>query len=324
METPAQSRSPIADLTYRNYDGPLVAPITRWWPIAKMSIRLSFKKKWYWILGIMGAYYYLIIMVILYFVTANSNGVNSLTGKDQLQVMLGNSQWHDQFLYGFSLAQLILMIIAMVIGSTAVSSDTFANALLIYLSRPLTKLDYLIGKWLGIFIPIAGICLVPMLVFYLYGGMGYAKYGFYSQDHLMLPKIILISMVTGAVHASLCVGISSLFKQPRFASGTYAIFYFLTLFFTEMVSGLYISDPSNRSEILRNLFYSSVDGVQIGMAKLILGSNGGRPFFEGSFNNTTTVPSPDAWFVLLLFFGMCAAGIYIAWMRIKPVEVVGS
>ncbi len=322
METPTQAASPIADLTYRNYDGPLMAPVTRWWPIAKMTMALSLKKKWYWILGVLGAFYYLIIMVILYFATATSQ--TSGGGFDPLQRLLAGSPWHDQFLYGFSYAQLLLMIIALTIGASTISNDNMANALLIYLSRPLTKSDYLIGKWLGIFMPIAAICFAPAFICYVYLGMGFAKYGFFSQDHLLIFKLLLLACVTGAMHASLCVGISSLFKQPRFASGTYAVVYFLSMFFTELVKGLYQSDPTQRSELLRNLFYTSIDGAQIGLAKIIIGTDGGSPFFEPRFSGQQGVPRPDLWWISILYFGLCLAGIITAWFRIKPIEVVGS
>ena len=41
----SQSSSPIADLSYRHYDGPLNAPVARWWSIAKMTIQVAIKKK---------------------------------------------------------------------------------------------------------------------------------------------------------------------------------------------------------------------------------------------------------------------------------------
>lgn len=314
--------SPIADLSYRNYDGPLSTPLTRWWPIAKMTLQLSLKKKWFWILGVLGSFYYLIVMVILYFASSANSG-NTPGRMDPLVTLLGNTQWHDQFLYGFSYAQLILMIIAITIGSPTIASDNFANALLIYLSRPVTKIDYLFGKWLGIFIAIAGISFLPMFIFFAYGGMGYTQYGFFSQDHLLIFKVLLLSCITGAFHASFSIGISSLFKQPRYASGTYASLYFLTLFFTEMVSSLYQSDPSNRTELLRNLFYTSIDGAQIGMAKWVIGADGGRPFFQNAAFETT-VPRPDLWWIFILYFGLCAGSILLAWSQIKPIEVVGS
>ena len=44
--------SPIADLSYRNYDGPLEPPISRWWPIARVGILKAFKNKWFWVVSI--------------------------------------------------------------------------------------------------------------------------------------------------------------------------------------------------------------------------------------------------------------------------------
>src|SRR4051812_42059102 len=60
--------SPIADLSYRNYDGPLEPPLYRWWPIARTSIQRAFKNKWFWVVSVLSGSWYLVLMIIFYFV----------------------------------------------------------------------------------------------------------------------------------------------------------------------------------------------------------------------------------------------------------------
>jgi len=42
--------SPIADLSYRNYDGPLKSRFVRWWVVALAMVRLALKSPTYWII----------------------------------------------------------------------------------------------------------------------------------------------------------------------------------------------------------------------------------------------------------------------------------
>ena len=58
--------SPIADLSYRNYDGPLDSPEFRWWVIAKMGIRRAIKNRWYWVVMLLSGGYYAVMITILF------------------------------------------------------------------------------------------------------------------------------------------------------------------------------------------------------------------------------------------------------------------
>jgi len=306
--------SPIADLSYRNYDGPMSPPHTRWWPIAKMSMRLAIKSKGFWIWATLSSYAYLIYMVIFYF--TDSTGTASGRSNPYFTML----KWHDTFVASFTLSQLLLLIVALLIGAGSIANDNRSNALLVYLSRPVSKLDYIFGKWLGIAIPIAAIVFVPMLTYYGYCAMSYAKYGFFSQDHWIIVKIFLIPICAGIVHASLSIGISSMFNQGRIAGATYAAVYFIGYFFTVLVGQLYIGVTGiGPNQFLKNLFYCSPDGLQVGLAKVIAGTNGSEAFTGFTRH---IVPRPDPWFIILLLIVVILFGFGVAWNRIRPVEIV--
>ena len=80
--------------------------------------------------------------------------------------------------------QLFLLFIALLAGAGSIANDNRANALLVYLSKPCRKVDYLFGKWAGLAMLIAG---VP----------------FYSQNHLFLILSVIgfVAMFAGAVIA---------------------------------------------------------------------------------------------------------------------------
>jgi ABC-2 type transport system permease protein len=312
MSSPA---SPIADLTYRNYDGPLEPPSYRWWPIAKMSMRLAVKKRSFWVLGAMSGWWFIILSAVFYFtdILATTPAASERFFKTVV--------WKDQFLNGFGYAQLFLLLIALLIGVGAIANDNRANALLVYLSKPCTKTDYLIGKWVGIFIPITCVVAVPSLIFYAYCALSYRQYGVISDDPWLILKLIALFPVAGIFHASVSLGISSMFDQGRTAGAVYAGIYFMSSIFTSAV-GVARAVGRDTSHLITNVFYLSVDGIQIALAKLILGTDGSnllaRPGRMGP------PPAPNAPLFISLYFGICVIAILIAWSRIRAVEVVGS
>lgn len=309
--------SPIADLSYRGYDGPLEAPGFRWWVIAKTSMRMCIKKKGFWVWSVLSAYWYAVLAIFFYF--ASELGPAPKPG--QIPTLFANIVWKDQFLDAFSFGQLMFFIVALLIGAGSIANDNRANALLVYLSKPCTKTDYLIGKWVGIFIPLLLVVGVPMLGFYGYCLLSYRDYGFFSQDPWLLVKLLCLIPIPAIFHASVVLGISSLFNQGRMAGATYAGLYFLSNFATKIMQVIRLQSGHETPAIVNNLFYGSVDGIQIGLAKVILGTNG-SPLFQQRARGITVPPAPNGPIFFFAFFAICAVSLWVAWKRIRAVEVV--
>ena len=316
--------SPIADLSYRTYDGAIESTTHRWWVIAKSGMKLAFKKKSLWVLSVLSAWYYLIMMAVLFFVAQFTS--ESSMGEQAMGSVLNRLVWKDQFLHGFSYAQLPLLLVALMLGSGAIANDNRANALLVYLSKPCTKFDYLFGKWVGVFVPICVVLTIPTLIFYAYGALSFQEYGFVRDDPWILPKMLIIIPLCAMMHASLSIGISSLFNQGRIAGAAYAGIYFLTNFFTILMGVAWFSSKGKAPGIVSTLYYASIAGVQIGLAKAILATNGTLPFGATAGRGSramATVPAPQLWMALLAFTILTGLGLLIAWRRVRAVEVVG-
>lgn len=322
--------SPIADLSYRGYDGPLESPRDRWWVIARMSIRLAFKKKVYWVLtGLSGAYYGIMMLVMFFMEQFSTSAPQS---EQFFRQFLGRIVWKDQFLHAVSAGQMWFLFLALLLGAGSIANDNRANALLVYLSKPATKTDYVIGKWMGIFIPLMISMSIPTLVFWFYGALSYRPYQFLSGDPWIILKMALILPLCAGFYASLAIFFSSLFKQGRIAGATMAGLYFLTNIFTQMMALSWaISQQVGRRqpdedfqrivEAMKNMYYASVDGINIGIAKAILNTDG-SPYF-GLPSPIRSVPAPSLFGVIGIMLMISALCILVAWKRIRAVEVVG-
>jgi ABC-2 type transport system permease protein len=317
----------IADLSYRHYSGELGKARGAWKVIAKVGILNALKNKWFWICTFLSAWYYIIFISFLYimeqslqaFGAGGSGGGNA----DMAQRIFDGIIWRDQFVVGFQMTHLLIVIITLIIGAGCIANDNRSNAMLVYLSRPCTKWVYLLGKWLGVFVPLMIAAGLPSLLFWAYGALNYQERGFLSDDPWMLVKLAVVFPIIAAFYTSLMVGISSLFRQPRMASAVFFGMYILTFFFSLLMRG-FASGPraSALPEGVRRLAeeasYFSMSGVLQGFTKIVFDSNGGNAFGGRS----PAIPKPELLLSLPPLILVIALGVLVAYSRVRAVEVV--
>jgi ABC-2 type transport system permease protein len=331
------TNNPIKDLSYRNYNGPSELPKNRWWAVAKQTMCTASARKGFWTLAALSGWWYGVLLAIFWFldITTKDAGING-----GVNLVLKSIVWRDQFIHGFSFGQLWFFIIALMIGTGTIANDTRSNAMLIMFSKPLKKGDYVLGKWLGVFIPMFGIMFTPMVLFYLYGAMSFAEYGFIKDNKWLPLQLPFVAMTGAAIHASLSIGLSSMFRESRFASIVYSALYFLLYIFTVIVAGFNAANAVNGQQPpgwVRPLFYCSVDGLQIGAAKLWLGTDSSRfipNFFAGGpqgrnggsggdFSEARIIiDRPDIAMVAIPVLLIVAFAFAMAWNRVRAVEVI--
>ncbi len=317
----SSAAGPIADLSYRTYEGRLDPPTHRWRVIAKATAMRVARNKWFWGIAFISGWYYLAMMFVLFFLDLWTQG-----GGDQAidaVGMLGGLNWPGQFLHGFSFGQLGFMLIAIMAGAGAIANDNRSNALLVYLSKPCTKKDYLLGKWVGVFVPLLVAMALPAVAFYVFGALNYREYGFISQDAWIPLRMAAIISLSAAFHASLVLGVSSMFNQGRLAGATYAGIYIISNFVT-VVMGFILEDARHAPAVLvslaEKLYYFSIDGLCIGIAKVFLDLDSAQLFAigEGDF----PIDRPIPLLALGVMVALAALALRVAWKRIRAVEIV--
>lgn len=315
----SSATGPIADLSYRTYDGQLDPPTHRWKVIAKANIMRVFKNKWYWVLAFLGGWYYIGMMIALLVTTMLSTG-GAAAGADMSQILA--MDWTGLFHHGFSFSQFWLMFIGLIAGAGVIANDNRCNALLVYLSKPCTKKDYIIGKWVGVFVPIAAAMLIPTLGFYIYGALNFNEQGFLSDDPFLLFRMILVITVSAAFQTSMLLTVSSMFNQGRIAGATYAGVFFIPSFITVFMGIILVeagSAPAGLTSLAQNLFYMSIDGLSIGFSKLILELDSPAMFM--GLQNEVGVDRPSPLLVIGAMGVLSALGLMLVRKRVRAVEV---
>lgn len=323
--------NPIADLSYHNYDGPMKPPTFRWWIIARQTMRACVKNKMLWFMSLLAGAYYFIMIIELFVIDRLAQ--SSPNGAQVQQAFLGRLEWKEQFFHGMGYAQMPSMVLALIVGAGAIANDNRANALLVYLSKPCTRFDYAFGKWVGVFLVLFGALAVPSLGFYAYGALSFRDLGFFKQDPWLIAKLFALIPLCAALNASIILAISSLFKQGRLAGAVYAGVYFLSNFFTQTMGAVWFMshfrhgkfDADGGSTIVTNLYYCSIDGLQLGLAKGILGARGVNAFGTpaGLRGGALPPPAPSLIPCLLIVLLVAIGSLAITWKRVRAVEVVG-
>jgi ABC-2 type transport system permease protein len=124
--------------------------------------------------------------------------------------------------------EVLIFIVSIVIGSGLIADDKRANALQIYLSKPLTRLEYIIGKLTTLAAVLTFVTWVPAMLLLVLQMLFAGSTKFLAEHLFLIPAITLFAAVQVFVSSFAMLALSSLSKSRRFVAMMYAG----TLFFT--------------------------------------------------------------------------------------------
>jgi len=205
---------PIHDQGYRRYAGRRRPAGTAWWVIARQQISTVLSQKRYLILLLL-AWVPFVGRVVQIYLAANFQQASFLATSAQL-------------FRGFLDQQGLFVFLLIVGASGAIADDRRANALQVYLSKPLTRVEYIAGK---LFAPLAfvlGVTLLPALLLLVVHVAFSGSLTFVIQNLYLLPAIVLYSVVLALVGTFTMVALSSLSKSRRFTALTFTGLFFFT------------------------------------------------------------------------------------------------
>jgi ABC-2 type transport system permease protein len=196
---------PIYEQAYRRYEarGPLRR--IRFWPITREGLRLLLARRAF--LGLLG-------LSLLPFVVRAVQVYVVTRFPEAGRVLPIDGRMFGEFLNQQIFFTLLLSVFG---GAGLVANDLRTGAILVYLSRPLTRRDYLLGK-LGVLLALnLGVTFVPALV--LQGlAVAVAPDQFLRLDRAWIaPAIALHATVESLVVSLVALAFSSLSKSARVA-----------------------------------------------------------------------------------------------------------
>lgn len=192
-----------------------------------------------------------------------------------------------------------ILLFTAVVGGPIIAEDFQYNAITLYLSRPIERIDYFIGKYLTLFALISLIALLPNIFIsaFIIGTLyGTSTSGF--DYYTFAGSLILIGFLMTFVFTNLGMAFSSMTKNYKYAAGGI----FTVIFFSNIIS-------ITLSNLYNDIIYCSIwSNFLIILSSLNdFGENGGMEFNANiSFG------------ILMLISLIC---LLIIWLRIYKAEI---
>lgn len=234
---------PLFDQGYQHWTGPLSGHAWRWLAITRHGVRVGLKSRVVRLVLFVSWLPAVALAVVLCLWGLLERKSDLVTPYLQFFVFLGRPVVADPRHYRveiwticydyFLLTELrFSMLLVLLVGPNLVSQDLRFNALPLYLSRPLRRIDYFAGK-LGVIVTFLGLVVIlPSVIAYALGLL-------FSLDLTIIRdtyRILLASLAYGvivAVSAGLLVlALSSLTRNSR-----YVALFWLGLWFVGGVTG---------------------------------------------------------------------------------------
>ena len=235
---------PIHDQGYRRYGGLKARTGTGWMVITRAGIRSQLAKRAF--LGL------LLLSFLPFFARAIQIylAVNFPQTGDLLAVK------PDLFRQFLDQQQIWVFFITVYVGAGLIANDRRANALQIYLSKPLTRAEYIFGKLAILMAFLLLVTWVPALLLLIVQIAFAGNFTFLLKNLYLFPAITVFAFIQVTMVAAAMLALSSLSKSSRYV----AILYAAVIFFSQAIYGVltvvtrstqlsWISLPANLSQL---------------------------------------------------------------------------
>jgi ABC-2 type transport system permease protein len=212
---------PIHDQGYRRYGGSK-APLGQGWTIiARAGIRTMLAKRVF--LGLLLlSWFPFFVRAVQFYAAANL---------PQAELLKPSAETFRQFL---DQQATFVFFVTVYVGAGLIANDRRANALQIYLSKPLTRAEYVFGKLAILATFLLLITWVPAMVLLVVQISFAGNVTFLKNNLYLFPAITVFSFVEVTLVASTMLALSSLSRSSRYVG----ILYTAVLFFSSAMYGV--------------------------------------------------------------------------------------
>ncbi len=277
---------PIHDQSYRHYTGERTPPGRSWTVIAAAGIKTMLAKRKF--LGLLiVAWIPFVVRAVQMYLASNF---------PQMSMIAPSADTFRQFLDQQGVFTFFITIFT---GAGLIANDLRANALQIYLSKPLGRLEYIAGKFAVLAFFLLLVTWLPATMLLLIQVIFAGNLAFLRANLYLLPAILVTTCVETTVLSLVMLALSALSKSARFVG----IMYAGALFFTAALYGVVFV-------VTRNTAFSWIS-LQASLQNI------GDLIFRVAPHYDT-----PAWATALALAAVVAASAWVLDRRVRGVEVV--
>lgn len=224
---------PIFDQGYQHWKGQRSGHAWRWWTITRHGVR-ALSRSWWTRIAVLAAWLPAMALVGTLIVWGLFEQKSSLItpflallrqfppeiqgGPRNFRV----SVWTMAFDLFFSVEMTLWMILVLIVGPGLVSRDLRFNALPLYLSRPLRRIDYFLGKLGVIAFYLALVTTGPALAAYVLGVCFSLDLSVVRDTARVLAAVIAYGLIVTVSAGTLMLAVSSLSRNSLYVGGIWA------------------------------------------------------------------------------------------------------
>ena len=230
---------PIHDQGYRHYEGTRAPHGGAWWIIARSHMATLLLYRWFQILLLVSFAPFVVRAVQIYFASTNAQVAEFLaTTPDTFRDFLSQQRL-----------------------SGLIADDRRTNALQLYLSKPLTRVEYVLGKLVPPVAFVLSVTLLPALLLLILQIVFSGSLTFLRANLFLLPAITLFSLAQALLSACAILALSSLSKSRRFVAVMYAGIIFFTAAMYQVLRGITSSrtwaviSPGEMLDVIANAIF---------------------------------------------------------------------
>lgn len=212
---------PIHDQGYRRYTGPRLPRGSAWAIIAANGLRTFVSRR---------GFQALLLLAWLPFF-ARAIQIYAAASLPQAAFLRMTPQTFRQFL---SQQDVFVFFITVYVGSGLIANDRRANALQIYLSKPLTRAEYVFGKLAVLMTFLLSVTFVPAILLLFVQAAFAGNLTFLRSNLHLFPAITLYTVIEAVMGGTSMLALSSLSRSSRYVG----ILYAGLIFFSEALFGV--------------------------------------------------------------------------------------
>jgi ABC-2 type transport system permease protein len=250
---------PIFDQGYQHWQGELSGHGWRWLAVARHGVRAQLQNRFVRLLlffAWMPALALVAFLTLWGLLEQQAESVITFLQRLLPPEMVAQPRdyrtavWTIAYTYFFKVELFCSLVLVMIVGPNLVSRDLRFNALPLYLSRPVRRIDYFLGKLGVIGFFLAAIVIVPAIGAYALGVAFSLDLGVIRDTHHLLWGGILYGVVITFASGTLMLALSALSRRSIYVGIAWAGLIFLSHMLSSALRG--INDDIERRQIVRD------------------------------------------------------------------------
>ena len=289
----------VYERAYRPYEGPTTPEKSRFLVLPRYAFQQALSSKLF-VAFLIAWFLWPLFLALMIYLPHNLSILErwGLTS-EELQILplfRQNAKWF----FGWFMIPMgpVAFVVTLVVGPALVSVDLRNNGLPLYLARPFSRTEYILGKMTVLAILLSAVSWIPGLVLFLLRSY-FAGWSWFTGNLRIGAAIFLGSWIWILLLCVLSLALSAYLKwRPVAGMALLGVF-----FIASAVSGLL--------QVLLRTQWAAIINISDMMGVVWAGLFG--------VETPISVPGPAAWASLLIFCGLC---VWLLYRKVRAYEVV--